>query len=52
MFHAHTVALTFTVWPCVNAPPLVLATTIRSFDSSEWNVPEFPSAHPALIVLG
>ena len=25
---------------------------MRSFDSSEWNVPELPSAHEVLIVLG
>ena len=49
---AHTVAETFTVLPCVIEPPFVLATTMRSFDSSEWNVPELPSAHELLMVLG
>ena len=30
----------------------MLVMTSRSLDSSEWNVPELPSAQEALIVLG
>lgn len=38
--------------PCVSAPPLVEATTMRSLDSSEWKVPELPSVQELLMVLG
>ena len=31
---------------------MVVKTFRRSFDSSEWNVPEVPSAQEALIVFG
>ena len=49
---AQTVALTFTVLPAAKALPSVVATMRRSFDSSEWNVPEVPSAQELLMVLG
>ena len=52
MFQAQTVALTFTVLPAAKALPSVVETTMRSLDSSEWNVPEMPSAQEVLIVLG
>jgi len=50
--YAHTVALTFTVLPAAKALPSVVATTMRSSDSSEWNVPEVPSAQELLMVFG
>ena len=49
---AQIVALTVAVLPCVSEPPFVLVTTMRSFDSSEWNTPELPSAQLLLMVLG
>ena len=48
---AQTVALTVTVVPWVSRP-LELETTMRSFDSSEWKVPELPSAQELLMVFG
>src|SRR5438477_6989575 len=41
-----------TVLPGAKLPPSVVATLRRSFDSSEWNVPDVPSAQELLIVLG
>src|SRR5579859_4109661 len=38
--------------PAVSGPPSVDAITIRSFDSSVWNVPELPSGQVALMVFG
>jgi len=49
--HAHTVADTVAVCPCVRLP-LDDVTTMRSFDSSEWNVPAVPSEQELLIVFG
>ena len=49
--HAQIVALTVAVTPWVRFP-LELVTIIRSFDSSEWKVPEFPSVQELLMVLG
>ena len=50
--YAHTVALTFTVLPAASELPSVVEMTRRSFDSSEWNVPDVPSAQELLIVFG
>src|SRR5687768_7495800 len=41
-----------TVLPGAKLVPSVVDTLIRSFDSSEWNVPDAPSAQESLIVLG
>ena len=41
-----------TVFPAAIGLPSVVATTMRSFDSSEWNVPKVPPAHELLMVLG
>src|SRR5262245_29988074 len=41
-----------TVLPAASAVPSVVATLSRSLDSSEWNVPEVPSAQDPLMVLG
>ena len=48
---AQIVAVTVAVVPWVRLPLLEL-TTMRSLDSSEWNVPVLPSAHELLMVLG
>src|SRR5256885_9393346 len=45
------VAVTVAEVPCVRLP-VTLAILRRSFDSSEWNVPELPSAQVLLMVLG
>ena len=45
------VAVTVAVVPCVRLP-LEEVTTMRSLDSSEWNVPELPSAQELPMVLG
>ena len=50
--YAQTVALTFTVLPAASVLPSVVAITMRSFDSSEWKVPDVPSAQELLIVFG
>jgi hypothetical protein len=50
--YAHTVALTFTVFPAAIELPSLVCTTSRSFDSSEWYVPDVPSAHALLMVFG
>lgn len=50
--YAQTVAVTFTVLPGAIALPSVVATTRRSFDSSEWKVPDVPSAHELLMLFG
>src|SRR4030095_1861877 len=49
---AHTVASIRTVLAAAQAAPSTGETRMRSFDSSEWNVPEVPSAHESLIVFG
>src|SRR5688572_11196746 len=41
-----------TVLPAAKSVPSTVETLMRSFDSSEWNVPEVPSAHESLIVFG
>jgi len=46
------VALTVTVWPAASGLPFVVATTIRSLDSSEWKTPEVPSAQVPPMVFG
>ena len=46
------VAVTFTDFPAAIVLPSVVATIRRSFDSSEWNVPDVPSAQELLMVLG
>jgi len=51
VLQAQTVALTVTVLPGAKALPSVVDTTIRSFDSSKWKLPEVPSAHEPLMVL-
>lgn len=50
--YAQIVAVTLAVLPAVRGPPSVDAITMPSLDSSEWNVPELPSAHELLIVFG
>ena len=40
------------VLPAAKFVPSTVETLMRSFDSSEWNVPEVPSAHESLIVFG
>jgi hypothetical protein len=50
--YAQTVALTFTVFPAASVLPSVVAIERRSLDSSEWKVPEVPSAQLLLMVLG
>src|SRR5262245_32020353 len=41
-----------TVLPGASVLPSVVETLIRSFDSSEWKVPDVPSAQEPAIVLG
>jgi hypothetical protein len=41
-----------TVLPAANDVPSTVDTLRRSVDSSEWKVPDVPSAHELLIVLG
>ncbi len=43
---------TLTVLPGAIGVPSVVAMERRSIDSSEWYVPEVPSAHELLIVFG
>ena len=50
--YAQTVALTFMVLPGARVLPSVVWMTRRSLDSSEWNVPDVPSAQELLMVLG
>src|SRR5215216_4805157 len=49
---AHTVASTRTVLPAAKSAPSVVDTLMRSLLSSEWNVPEAPSAQLPASVLG
>ena len=49
---AQTVASMVTVLPGAKLLPSVVNTLMRSLDSSEWNVPDVPSAQESLIVLG
>ena len=41
-----------TVLPAAKLVPSVVKTRTRSFDSSEWNAPDVPSAQASLMVLG
>src|SRR5262245_10467282 len=49
---AQTVASIRSVLPAAKLLPSVVDTLIRSLDSSEWNVPDVPSAQESAIVLG
>jgi len=50
--YAHTVVLTFMVLPGARVLPSVVWITRRSLDSSEWKVPDVPSAQELLMVFG
>jgi len=52
VLYAQTVAVTVAVLPGARFVPSVVAIIKRSLDSSEWNVPDVPSAHELLIVFG
>ena len=52
MVQAQTVASTLTALPAAKSVPSRVETLRRSFDSSEWKVPEVPSAQEPPIVLG
>src|SRR4030095_10738602 len=49
---AQTVASMRACLPAAKLVPSAVETLRRSFDSSEWNVPDVPSAHESLIVFG